>query len=258
MFLKHAREHLERLRADPATWGDLAYVEYRDEDDEQFDRNAAARGAVLLALQYDRRAEDAGLLRYILEQEVLYHEDSDLQGLMETLPLACYLVGLLGVVEDVGLLARAKAANFDTECGLSRELLFAAGVDATIAYVRASGGADATLAALVDEGVPLCEQAEVDGYWRAMASYWPASPEEEHPLTLASHAEELEETEVGVAALERWLVDAARIADEAERTVAIDARWAGQIVEGLRGQTEDAGLRGRLDVVAAAIAAMRA
>lgn len=246
-MFRDAIQHLERLRADPGSWASVDYVERRDEDDEQHDVNEAARGAVLLALQYDRRAEDAGLLRHILAQEVLYHEDSEMQGLMESLSLACYLVGCLRDPADVVWLARAKAANFDTQCGLSRELLFGAGVAETIAAAKEMGEAGArALRELEEEGAPLCSQDEVDGYWRAMADYYPASAADEHPLTLAAHAVDQDEPEEAVAALERWLADAERVAEAADRTVAIDARWARQLIVDIRGMTEDAGVLRRV------------
>jgi hypothetical protein len=257
-MFRRARELLERLRAEPASWASLDYVESRGEDGEQHDEHEADRAAVLLALQYDRRPEDAGLLRHVLAQEVLCHEDSELQGLMESLPLACYLVGCLRAPEDVVWLARAKAANFDTECGLSRELLFGAGVAETIAHARGLGEAGRwALAELEHEGAPLCSQAEVDGYWRAMAEYYPASPAEEHPLTLAAHAALQDEAEEAVASLERWLADAERVAEAADRTVAIDARWAGQLAADIRGMTEDAEVLARVAAIEAGTRVLR-
>ena len=115
--------------------------------------------------------------------------------MMESLPLACYLVGRLRAPADVVWLARAKTANFDTECSLAREELFGAGVAETIEYSRTLDGAvrARVLAELEADGVPLCSQAEVDHWWRAMAEYYPASVAEEHPLTLAAHAVDLDE-----------------------------------------------------------------
>lgn len=254
-MFRRSREQLARLRVDPSAWETVAYAEERDERDDQLDRNESAREAVLQALQYDRRPEDAGLLRFLLEQEVLWHEDSELQGLTESLALACYLVGLMRSPEDIWRLARAKAANFDTECGLARELLFGAGVAETIAYVEASGRANAasTLAVLVDEGQPLCSQEDVDAYWQAMRGYYPASPALEHPLTVASRAVDQDELEEGVAALERWLADAERIAEEGERTLAIDARWAADLVRSLLDLEPAEALRGRLAAIEAGL-----
>lgn len=104
-MVSKAREHLARLREDPSSWSKVDYVEIRDEHDEQFDRNADAREAVLQALQVDRRPEDAALLRHLLAQEVLAPRSRDMQMLMDALPLACFLVGSLRAVEDVVCLA---------------------------------------------------------------------------------------------------------------------------------------------------------
>ncbi|MFI6283426.1 hypothetical protein ACIBCM_01515 [Streptomyces sp. NPDC051018] len=68
-LLRGPRSALERARQDPATWDDLAYCARITDEDPLADRNRAARFAVLWALQYDRRAQDLPLLRFLLQQQ---------------------------------------------------------------------------------------------------------------------------------------------------------------------------------------------
>ena len=79
---------------------------------------------------------DADFLVYLLAQETLMHQTG--WSLTESMGLAALLVAERRRISDVFALWNAKNANFDTMFGLDSELLFAGGVDETVAFVEAS------------------------------------------------------------------------------------------------------------------------
>lgn len=105
-------------------------------DDEQADANRLTRQTVLEALTKDHARGDVNLLRYLLRQETALHKES--WGYDDNLGLAALLLAGHGDVGDVWSIWRAKGANFDTGIGLDVELLLGAGVEPTVAYVRAA------------------------------------------------------------------------------------------------------------------------
>ncbi|MEV6829624.1 hypothetical protein [Amycolatopsis sp. NPDC051102] len=117
--LGHWRDHPER-------WPELA--------------DAEARQAVLRLLLRERRNSDAVFLRYLLDQEIRYHEDG--WGYDESLGLAALLLHECGEAGDVWQLSEAKYTSFDTASGLSAFLLFPAGVAATLEHVERSDHPD--------------------------------------------------------------------------------------------------------------------
>lgn len=136
------------------------------------------------ALQYDARPSDEELVRHVLEAEVEWRERDPWQGVGETLEIVAWLVARQRRVEDVWMLARAKAANFDTACGFDREHLLAAGVTQTLRYVRGSERPerDEVLALLLDEGgAPLYDQAEINAWHARRARTFQSSPDREEP-----------------------------------------------------------------------------
>lgn len=120
---------LDWWREDPRRWDALACVAQPDE-------HAAARAAVLGMLFEDCGDPDARFLVFLLNQETLMHQ-SDC-SLNDSMRLAALLVAERRGLADVFALWNAKNANFDTMFGLDSELLFAAGVRETIAFVEAS------------------------------------------------------------------------------------------------------------------------
>jgi hypothetical protein len=127
---------LHEARRDPGSWSGLAHdVEQRG--GAWRDRNQPARAAVVAALARDLQDGDRALLRFVLEQEVLRAAADPFQGIGDALHTAAALVARARDPGDLLLLARAKAANFDTACGLDVELLWSAGHDAALAALAA-------------------------------------------------------------------------------------------------------------------------
>jgi hypothetical protein len=134
-----SRPDLLWWRDDRQRWNALAFVPSPDDpaEDSVNDVHADARAAVLKLLFADCGDADADFLVYLLAQETLMHQTG--WALTESMGLAALLVAERRRLPDVFALWNAKNANFDTMFGLASELLFAAGVDQTIAFVEASG-----------------------------------------------------------------------------------------------------------------------
>lgn len=191
-MLETARQWLADLRAgaDPRRF---AYQEVEDPDDPGSRRCAAAeaRAELLLALQHDHRPEDAALLRLLLDAEIAAHARAPLQGLDEELHLAAWLVARLRDPADVYRMWAAKTANFDTHCGLDGEHLVAAGVDRTLAHLRAHEHPQRDeILEYLDDGAGGCifDEAQISGWHAARAEYFPALEADESPLTLLERA----------------------------------------------------------------------
>ncbi|GHO93438.1 hypothetical protein KSF_034860 [Reticulibacter mediterranei] len=113
----------------------VAYQEARlPENEEGDDQNAAFRSSVLKALSKKFSQEDRPLIRFLLEQEIVYHENA--WGIFESIRFCGALLFLLAQVEDVCLLWEAKTVNFDTMCGFDVQFLVGAGVAPTLAYLQ--------------------------------------------------------------------------------------------------------------------------
>lgn len=129
-------ESLAWFRADPIRWASLDYVPARDEDGYPDDANRGRRTAVIEMLGHDLRPSDAEFLRYLLRQEIAMHAAG--WGYGDALSLVAVALAGMCEVSDVWLLWHAKTANFDTFTALDTQLLFAAGVAKTLAFVRES------------------------------------------------------------------------------------------------------------------------
>lgn len=116
----------------------LQLVAYQEEGSseniEGDDHNAAFRASVLKALCKNFSQEDRPLIRFLLVQEIAYHENT--WGIFESIRLCGAMLFLLAQVEDVCLLWEAKTANFDTMCGFDSQLLVGSGVTPTLAYLQ--------------------------------------------------------------------------------------------------------------------------
>src|ERR1700742_4894814 len=89
--------------------------------------------------------------------------------------LAGFLLAEHGHVEDVWLHWKIKRSSFDAWCGYDAEHLIAAGVDATIAYVRAGDHADRDA---VLERLPAAA-VDLAAWWRVKRARFPADPADE-------------------------------------------------------------------------------
>jgi hypothetical protein len=106
------------------------------------DINAAFRNDVLEALNRTLRDEDRRLILYLLDQEVRYHKSLP-GGVYESIKLCAYLLFRLGYVEDSLSIWHAKTTNFDTHCGVDVQLLVAAGVEETLAWLKLNDAPEA-------------------------------------------------------------------------------------------------------------------
>ncbi|MBW6439571.1 hypothetical protein KZ829_38180 [Actinoplanes hulinensis] len=194
------REELDRMRRLPAAWPELRHEAATDEDGDDYDRNAAKRAQVLWALQYDRRPGDLPLVRWLAEQEVF-------QGLTEETKLAGYLLAEFRQVDDVWLQWEIKGVDYDTWCGYDVEFLFAAGIQETIDFVRASAHPerDAVLGHLLDEeGQPIVSEQELADWFEHRRSYFPADPADEDEITWLDRARLLDDQALARHWLDRW------------------------------------------------------
>lgn len=181
-LLARGRELLRDARRTGSNWGGLPPLL---SEGAAADRRELDRRELAWALQYDHQPaseRDLAIARRLLGDEVAWRSRSPEQGIGETMELTSWLLSRSGDPADVWLLAAAKRANFDTGCGLDLELLFCAGVAATIAYVEASARPEraAVLALLVSpDGAPRVSDQELASWQSAKSESFPSSPSEE-------------------------------------------------------------------------------
>ncbi|WAS95077.1 hypothetical protein [Nannocystis punicea] len=208
-MLESARRWLSELR-EGADAGRFAYHEVEDEADPGSRRDAAGedRALLLLALQYDfQPAKDAALARFLLAAQIAAHSRAPFQGYEDELRLAAWLVARLGDPADVWQMNEAKHANFDTYCGMDRTFMLAAGVAATLAYVRDSEHRlrdDVLELLLAEDGTCLYTEAEVAEWRASMTAWFPAREEDEALETRIDRAIRFAPEE-GPALLDAWL-----------------------------------------------------
>ncbi|MFD1149114.1 tetratricopeptide repeat protein [Saccharothrix hoggarensis] len=228
------------MRESPAAWQELRYEQATDADGDACDGNAVRRAKVLWALQYDHRPEDLPLVRWLAGQEARCRSEAPFQGLTEEVELAGFLLAEHRRVEDVWLHAAMKQANFDTLAGYDIEHLFAAGVRATVDFVRDSGHADrdGVLDLLVDdEGRPRVSEEGLAEWTRGRRARFPADPAVEDPLTLVERALLAGDRELARRELDRWAAGRPR-----DRATLGQLRWVfadlGEFAEAARAQRE--------------------
>ena len=192
---------LSALRADKTCWSLLAFTP-TGEGESWEDENFRARFGATISLQYDLRPEDTELLRYIFEQETLYHEQSPYQGLTETLQVAGWLLAQQSQLDNMAHFIRAKFSNFDTNCGFSIMHVFSAGYDKTIAHLQ-----ELALAESVEEEILQrydLSQEMVDQWFEEQRGKYPSSPEQETLETQVRRYVLLGEVQKASEALSKW------------------------------------------------------
>ncbi|WP_433090127.1 hypothetical protein ACQP1P_25185 [Dactylosporangium sp. CA-052675] len=218
--MEAARHELGRMRDSSAAWRELRYERATGADGHDCDGRAARRAMVLWALQYDRRPEDLPLVRWLAEQEALCRREAPLQGLTGETELAGFLLARHRRVQDVWRHWQIKRANFDTWCGYDVEHLVAAGVRATVRFVREREhpDRDAVLERLLDEdGRPRVSEADVERWWHGERRRFPADPAAEAPLTWVERAKLLGERGLAREWLDRWAAGRQRDQDTLRR-----------------------------------------
>lgn len=200
-------ELLAALRASRERFREVLYEEVTGAHGATSDAHGLLRFKLMLALQYDSAPEDHDLARAVFEQEVVSHERSTFQGLDDSLRLGAYLLCGYRDPQDVWLLWRAKTANFDTECGFDGEYLVSCGVQDTFGYLAGQTHPDKDdlleyLGGSI-EGCPF-DASGVERWWEAQRRYFPATPEQENPVTLLYRAISFGAIELGRQLLDAW------------------------------------------------------
>lgn len=206
MITRHeGRALLAQCRVDPTARTTVDCGDAGDGDGQWRDPNAERRYAILLALQYDLRPEDVSLVRHLVEQEALRHEREPFQGLYSALRLAGYLLASYRMVEHVWVFAQAKRANFDTFLGFDLEYLVSAGIEPTLAHVRAAESHPLRTQVeewLVRDGAQcVFTEEDMTGWWRQQIACYPADEANEDPEARLDQALELNDLEEA----QRWL-----------------------------------------------------
>ncbi len=223
--MEAARQELAKVRA-RAEWPELGYEEGKDAEGLTYDRNAVRRAKVLWALQYDHGPEDLPLVRWIAEQEARCRHEAPFQGMTEETELAGFLLAEHGELQDVWRHWQIKRANFDTWCGYDLQYLVAAGVRATVDFVRASDDAerDGVLERLLDgAGEPHVSEEELDEWRQHIRQRFSTDPNDEDPLTWVERAKLAGEFELARGDLTDWA--AGRPRDKATLSV-LSYEWA--------------------------------
>lgn len=179
MIRDEIKNNLEAIRKDKSLWSGFKH-EYH-ENEHGNDKNGLKRYALILELQYDRKKSDKELLNYLLENEILMHQNSSRQGLFESLNLLVYLVALHKDITDILLFDEAKTANYDTFCGLDSQIFFACGVEATIDFLDSQPGIDENsfLYDLKHDLRDAYSDEEIEEWLSFKADYYPENEEDE-------------------------------------------------------------------------------
>ncbi|SRR5579884_1412395 len=134
-IVQEARDNSMGLPSEQA----LSLLAYQEggatEDKDGFDPHAELRARVLDALQNTLSLKDRPLVRFLMEQEIACHQD-EVETDSDSIHHCGFLLFLLGQLEDVELLWRAKRASFDTWCGFDIQFLVGAGVAPTLSYLQ--------------------------------------------------------------------------------------------------------------------------
>lgn len=99
------------------------------------------RPALVTALLSTFIAADAPLIRELTRQEITAVHDAD-SGCGDVLLVCCWLLFMLGHVEDTALVWQAKNVNFDTHCYIDSVFLVPHGAAVTAEFARRQGLTD--------------------------------------------------------------------------------------------------------------------
>lgn len=209
-LLRAARERLDRVRDNPSTWPTMLGFVPAHEHQHAYDVNRTARFEVLWALQYDRRPQDLALLRFLLQQEITRYRDTVALGLAPDLELAGFLVAEHRQVQDVWLHWQAKNISFDTALGYRTHHLLTAGVEVTVASVRANSHPDRDrilreiTQARNPDGTPRYTDTAVEDWLNDRRTRFPSDPAAENFKTWANYAAMLGDKDASRRFLLAW------------------------------------------------------
>lgn len=152
---------LNEYRRAPERWMELAW-DHDAKAEEYCDKNAERRHKVIIALQFDGRATDEDFLRFLLAEEIKDRSNDTFQGVTTSLKRAASVLAKYRNPANLGLMAQAKAANFDTHCGFDWHHLLSAGVEKTFGYLSKASKDDQDLFHSYFESKENCELTEKD------------------------------------------------------------------------------------------------
>jgi hypothetical protein len=134
-MVQEARDSLSGLPSSQTLQLLTYQEEFTDEYEDGPDPHAELRALVLKELQKTLSLKDRALIHFLLEQEIACRQN-DVETDIDSIHHGGFLLFLLGQLEDVELLWRAKRASFDTWCGFDIQFLVGAGVSSTLAYLH--------------------------------------------------------------------------------------------------------------------------
>lgn len=197
---------LTQYRQHPERWDELACLDGENAEGHGYDEHATARYRVLIALQYNHQPEDRNLIRFLFQQEVARHRREPFQGIMPALMLATYLLAMYPNVEHVWDVYAAKMANFDTYCGYSSVVMVSAGIEETLAYVRATDHpyqSDVQKLLIHEQGCPWTD-ADLAQWWEQQHAAFPTTEAAESAETMMNRAVTLQNTDAARYWLTEW------------------------------------------------------
>ncbi|MEO8830526.1 hypothetical protein [Lapillicoccus sp.] len=130
------------------------------------------RAALTAALLSSFTPADASLIRELTRREIVAVRDAD-SGCGDVLLACCWLLFMLGHLEDAALVWSAKTVNFDAHCYIDSVFLIPQGAEATAEFARSEGLSD-----LVDwvGGEWMRDTKDAGQMWRSGSFFAPVPP----------------------------------------------------------------------------------
>lgn len=193
-------------RNNKSKWSELANSPKisTSQHNHTYDENEKARYALLIELQYDLK-EDLGLVRYLLEQEIIARENGSVAGAGEALLLNIYLLAKFNSYEDVVLFHSAKYANFDASCAVDSRFLSYALKDKSEAFIEQHYPE-------IYKTIRQCDSQEhgekqLADWWQSLSDVYPKKVEDEYLYTLYERSIYFDDYKLAREYLEKWKED---------------------------------------------------
>ncbi|MGP4716458.1 hypothetical protein ACTXGL_07450 [Psychrobacter sp. T6-6] len=199
-------QQLPLYRRDKTLWQQLAYSPstFMSDDgyDVSYDKQAKARYALLIELQYDLQAQDEALVRYLFTQDILNHQEGSIWGVSDALVLNAYLLASFKNPDDIPLFYNAKHSNFDASFVIDNEFMFYALEDKTGRFIKNN------FPEIYDDLQELYSQyscaSALEEWWTQLSSNYPKQEADEHLYTLYQRHLYLDNYELAKKYLEAW------------------------------------------------------
>ncbi|GCE09547.1 hypothetical protein [Dictyobacter aurantiacus] len=182
-IVQEARNSLSGLPSSQVLHALTYLKEGAPKNEDGSDPHATLRAQVLKELQNTLSLKDRPLLRFLMEQEITCRKN-DIETESDNIHLSGFLLFLLGQLEDVELLWKAKRASFDTWCGFDIQFLVGAGVSTTLIYLHSIEQEWAKKArTYIEECQQTGDLDDLERYRRAMQRYFEIEPSAEEANT---------------------------------------------------------------------------